>query len=317
MGQTPISVNFGKTFNDPNGPWTSTVTDAVFGTGDVAAVLQQHNAAITESLPAADTTRVPTGRAGIRAARPARRTVGGRKVSRWVAQPRAVRPGHGRPRARDRLTLASPPSAAGLLYATPMAVIVAVLFVVPLGLMVWMSFNHWPLLGASEPNGVANYGALRDPLFRRAIVFTLKYTAVTTVVLRLVAFGLALLVQQARPGVGLFRTVFFLPAAVGLASASLLFYGLFNDESSPLNAIVRWLDLSDGAVDWLGTGDSALCLDGRHDDLAVRRLLHADPDDRAAEHRPDCSTRRPAPTAPPRGRSCGRSRCRCCGPRSR
>lgn len=50
QGQTPISVNFGKTFNDPNGPWTSTVTDAVFGTADVASVLQQHNAAITDSL---------------------------------------------------------------------------------------------------------------------------------------------------------------------------------------------------------------------------------------------------------------------------
>jgi multiple sugar transport system substrate-binding protein len=53
-GQTPISVNFGKTFNDPNGPWTSTVTDAVFGSADVASVLQQHNGAITESLSTGD-----------------------------------------------------------------------------------------------------------------------------------------------------------------------------------------------------------------------------------------------------------------------
>jgi multiple sugar transport system substrate-binding protein len=49
-GQTPISVGFGKTFNDPNGPWTSTVTDAVFGTGDVAALLKQHNRSISDSL---------------------------------------------------------------------------------------------------------------------------------------------------------------------------------------------------------------------------------------------------------------------------
>ncbi|MBT8228463.1 MAG: sugar ABC transporter substrate-binding protein [Dactylosporangium sp.] len=49
-GQTPISVNFGKTYNDPNGPWTAAITDAVFGEDDVAAVLKQHNSAITESL---------------------------------------------------------------------------------------------------------------------------------------------------------------------------------------------------------------------------------------------------------------------------
>ena len=49
-GQTPISVNFGKTFNDPNGPWTATVTEAVFGSGSSASVLAKHNPSITESL---------------------------------------------------------------------------------------------------------------------------------------------------------------------------------------------------------------------------------------------------------------------------
>lgn len=52
-GQTPISVNFGKTYNDPNGPWTATVSDAVFGSGDPAAILKQHNDAITSSLASA------------------------------------------------------------------------------------------------------------------------------------------------------------------------------------------------------------------------------------------------------------------------
>src|SRR4051812_27998911 len=143
-----------------------------------------------------------------------------------------------------------------MVYATPLAVIVAVLFVVPLGLMVWMSFNHWPLLGASAPNGVTNYQALRDPLFLRAVWFTLRYTLVTTVVLGVVAFGLALLTQQDRPRVGAYRTIFFLPSAVGLASTSLLFYGLFNTGTSPLNNLVDLLGL--GHADWLGSTGNAL-----------------------------------------------------------
>jgi multiple sugar transport system permease protein len=144
----------------------------------------------------------------------------------------------------------------GMLYTAPMALLVAVLFVIPLGLMVWMSFNHWPLLGTSAPNGVADYQALRDPLFLRAVWFTVKYTAVTTVVLGVVAFGLALLMQQDRPRVGAYRTIFFLPSAVGLASTSLLFYGLFNTEASPLNDLVQVLGL--GRVDWLGSTGGAL-----------------------------------------------------------
>ena len=144
----------------------------------------------------------------------------------------------------------------GLLYSAPMAALVLVLFVIPLVLLVWMSFNHWPLLGASKPNGVENYSALQDPLFLRAVWFTLKYTVVTTIVLGLVAFGLALLVQRDRPGVGAVRTVFFLPSAVGLASTSFLFYSLFNTDASPLNELVAWLGF--GHVDWLGSNGSVL-----------------------------------------------------------
>jgi multiple sugar transport system substrate-binding protein len=50
LGQTPFAVNFGKTFNDPNGPWMFTVADAVFGHTDAAAALDRDNADITRSL---------------------------------------------------------------------------------------------------------------------------------------------------------------------------------------------------------------------------------------------------------------------------
>jgi multiple sugar transport system permease protein len=144
----------------------------------------------------------------------------------------------------------------GILYTTPMALLVTVLFVLPLVLMLWMSVNHWPLLGASAPNGVRNYQALRDPLFLRAVWFTLRYTAVTTVVLGLIAFGLALLMHSDRRRIGTYRTILFLPSAVGLASTSLLFYGLFNSDTSPLNELVRAVGL--GRVDWLGSTGNAL-----------------------------------------------------------
>ena len=61
----------------------------------------------------------------------------------------------------------------------------------------------------------------------------MKYTVIITVLLFTVAFGLALLVQHQRRGVGLFRTAFFLPVAVGFASASLLFLGLLSQEIGP------------------------------------------------------------------------------------
>jgi multiple sugar transport system permease protein len=144
----------------------------------------------------------------------------------------------------------------GMLFAAPTAAVVAVVFLIPLGLLLWMSLNDWPLIGASAPNWGANYAAVTDDLFIRAVWFTLKYTLLTTVVLSAVALGLALLVQEARAGTGLYRTAFFLPAAIGLASTSLLFYSLYTQDTSALNTLLGWFGLHE--IGWITTPNGAL-----------------------------------------------------------
>ncbi|GAA4084289.1 carbohydrate ABC transporter permease [Nonomuraea soli] len=139
----------------------------------------------------------------------------------------------------------------GLAYASPAALIVGLFFVVPLALVVWMSLNNWPLLAAPTFNAPANYTRIADnDLVLDAVVFTLKYTAVVTVLLFTISFGLALLVQRRRPGVGLFRGAFFLPAAVGWATATLLFFGLLSDQIGPLNDMLVAVGLIDEPVSW-------------------------------------------------------------------
>jgi multiple sugar transport system permease protein len=145
------------------------------------------------------------------------------------------------------------------LYAAPTAAVVGPLFLVPLALMVWMSVNKWPLIGPHFYNAPGNYQALaNNDLMKHAIVFTLKYTLLVTVVLTLTGLGLALLMQERRPGTALFRTSFFLPSAIGLASASLLFLGLFSPQVGPISPLLRHLGVLHGTIEFLGTPDSAL-----------------------------------------------------------
>jgi multiple sugar transport system permease protein len=140
----------------------------------------------------------------------------------------------------------------GAAYAAPAAVIVAVFFLVPLALVLWMSLHEWPLIGEPAMNLPANYTRIaNNALFVDAVLFTLKYTVIVTIVLFGSAFGLALLVQRPRPGVGLFRTAFFLPGAVGFATASLLFYGLLSRDLGPLNPILVALGILDHPVSWV------------------------------------------------------------------
>jgi len=46
-GQTPLAKNFGQSFNDPQGPWTTLLQDAIFGD---ASKIDADNDAITDSL---------------------------------------------------------------------------------------------------------------------------------------------------------------------------------------------------------------------------------------------------------------------------
>nr|WP_211300020.1 sugar ABC transporter permease [Haloactinopolyspora alba] len=148
----------------------------------------------------------------------------------------------------------------GIGYASPTALFVLVLFIVPLLLVGRMSASDWPLLrGDQGLNLPDNYTAVADnALFWPAVRFTLLYTVIVTVILLGLALLLALMVQEQRPGVGFFRTVFFLPSALGLASASLLFWGLYSPSIGPIGPILEWLGLADGPISFLGTSTSAL-----------------------------------------------------------
>lgn len=147
--------------------------------------------------------------------------------------------------ARPGKTRAARRAWVGAAYAAPTAFMVGAFFVVPLGLVVWMSLHAWPLLGVPTLNAPDNYTGLGgNDLLRGAVTFTVKYTVIITVLLFLLSFGLALMVQHRRRGVGFLRTAFFLPAAVGFASASLLFLGMLNDEIGPFRG------LHHGYVSW-------------------------------------------------------------------
>src|SRR5690554_5282169 len=71
----------------------------------------------------------------------------------------------------------------GALYASPTLLFVLFLFVIPLGLVLFMSTNKWSLLGGrQDSNFPENFTqALGHPMFWPAVTFTVKYTVIATV----------------------------------------------------------------------------------------------------------------------------------------
>jgi multiple sugar transport system permease protein len=132
---------------------------------------------------------------------------------------------------------------------------VVFVFLLPLLLVLQMSASDWPLLSGNQGwNLPENYvDAVDHRLFWDAIWFTLKYTVITTILLIGLGLGLALLVQESTRWKSLLRTSFLVPSALGLASASLLFYVLYSPYAGPFADLMQsW------GFTFLGTPEGAL-----------------------------------------------------------
>ncbi len=162
-------------------------------------------------------------------------------------------------RSRRRSNAVSPArrgeAVKGWLYVSPTAVFVAILFILPLLLVVKMSLSRWPLLSGDQGvNAPDNYSKVLDNrFFADSVVFTVKYTVVATVLLIGLGLGLALLVQESTRWKGLLRASFLIPSALGLASASLLFYVLYSPIAGPAADLMTKLGWT-----FLGSPNAAL-----------------------------------------------------------
>ena len=148
----------------------------------------------------------------------------------------------------------------GVAYAAPTAVLVAVFFITPLLLVARMSLSSWPLLtGFGGLNFPKNYLSIwNNALFWPAVIFTIEYTLIVTVLLIGLGLGLALLVQERGRWADMLRTVILLPVSLGLAAASLLFWGFYSPSIGPINPILQQLGLIYNPISFLGTSLSAL-----------------------------------------------------------
>ena len=89
-------------------------------------------------------------------------------------------------------------------------------FIVPFAEGIYLSFCKFTTVGNASWVGVSNYvKAFSDTTFRSAFWFTLGFTAVSTILINVLAFAIALLLTRGIKGTNVFRTVFFMPNLIG------------------------------------------------------------------------------------------------------
>jgi multiple sugar transport system permease protein len=132
-----------------------------------------------------------------------------------------------------------------LAFMSPWLVGFTVFFGYPLVMTAYLSFTHYDLLSSPRWIGLANYKFLftKDQTVWPAVKNTLWFIAIAVPLQVLFALGIAIMLSRARRGVGIFRTVFYLPALAPPVAATLAFVYLLNPATGPVNTILGKLGI--------------------------------------------------------------------------
>jgi len=131
---------------------------------------------------------------------------------------------------------------AGWLFAAPWLIGFLGLTLLPLIASLALSFCSWKGLGLGTLRfvGLDNYRRLADDATALKALGNTAIYAFTAVPLGLaVALGLALLLSQKRPGIGLFRTLFYMPNVISGVATVMMWTWVFNAQFGLLNAALR------------------------------------------------------------------------------
>ena len=139
----------------------------------------------------------------------------------------------------------------GIVLVSPAFALVCVFVLFPLGFAVYISLTDWPLIGPYRFTGGRNYSELiHDPAFIHSVLFTLLYTAIVTGPILVLGYTMATFVRANRPGSVVFRTAFFLPFIVGLATESFMLLLELQPDSGAVDAVLGKLGLASSSTAW-------------------------------------------------------------------
>jgi multiple sugar transport system permease protein len=142
-----------------------------------------------------------------------------------------------------------------LLFLLPGVVLFAAFVIGPMLYSLRISFFDWKILKPELSTwlGLENYSrALGDPIFRRAVLNTLAYSAVTVPTQIIIGVAIALLLNQKIRGKAFFRVMYYLPVITSWVIVSLLFEYMFSGQAGLINYLLRdVLGVIDKNILWL------------------------------------------------------------------
>ncbi|MCL4532414.1 MAG: sugar ABC transporter permease [Actinobacteria bacterium] len=144
---------------------------------------------------------------------------------------------------------------AGLLFGAPAIIGLLVFSVYPILSSLVDSFTAFDMIRPAKFIGLDNYVTLftQDPLFWSTLYNTAYYVVFSVPLGIIVAFGLAMLLNQKVGGLSIYRTIFYLPSITPFVATAVLWVWVFNPQYGLLNTLLAFIGIQ--GPGWLSDPD--------------------------------------------------------------
>jgi multiple sugar transport system permease protein len=145
------------------------------------------------------------------------------------------------------------------LFILPFAILYAIFTIIPIFQTFWISLHRWEIMGTNiQFIGLKNYERLLtvDTQFHQAFRQTIIFVALSIPII-FVGLGFALLLNRPVKGIGIFRTIFYLPNIMAVTVIGLIWARVFaSSDRGLLNAML--VNLGFESIPFLDQGNLAI-----------------------------------------------------------
>lgn len=123
---------------------------------------------------------------------------------------------------------------------------VACFLVLPVLIVIWLTFHSWDLISPPQFVGLGNWGSvLSDAVFGNSLLVTLLFVVIVIPLQTALGLGAAILLSRGLPGSGLLRTLYVLPWICAPLALGVVWKWIFAPTGGALNALlgvrIEWL----------------------------------------------------------------------------
>jgi len=138
----------------------------------------------------------------------------------------------------------------GLLLTSPFIIGVLFLWIGPMIYSLFLILQDWDLITPPTFIGFGNFVRLwNDPLVAKSLGNTAYYTFVGVPLQLIVAFGLALMLNQNVRGLSIYRTIYYLPSITPAVAFAVVWIQILNPEFGVLNNLIGLFGIK--PIKWL------------------------------------------------------------------